>query len=345
MLRFGVAAFLLFQDQAGKPGDALEKVRKEHGLPALGCAILSGQGLKELVVVGVRKAGADVDATRDDRWHLGSNTKAMTAALVATLVEQGKVRWEDTVGDCFPDAHESIRQANFVQLLSHRSGLPANAPSGWKLERRSRDAAVKEARGSGDGKFVYSNLGYVVAGAMIEKKLGKSWEELMVELLFKPLGINTAGFGGVGTEGQVDQPWPHRKSGQPVKTNGPACDNPPVLGPAGTVHMSLSDWALFVADQLRGARGEKGLLKPESYRKLHTPPFEGDYALGWVTAERAWGGGRVLTHSGCNTMNYAVVWMAPAKDFAVLVVTNQGDDAAARACDQAASALIRLHGK
>ena len=68
--------------------------------------------------------------------------------------------------------------------------------------------------------------------------------------------------------------------------------------------MTIDGWARFVADQLRGARGEAGLLKPETYKILHTPPFGGDYALGWATAEREWGGGRVLTHNGSNTMNF-----------------------------------------
>jgi hypothetical protein len=116
-------------------------------------------------------------------------------------------------------------------------------------------------------------------------------------------------------------------------------DNPPVLGPAGRAHMTIESWARFTADQLRGARGEAGLLKPETYKILHTPPLGGDYALGWGTAEREWGGGRVLTHNGSNTMNFAVVWAAPAKDFAVLVCVNQD---AALAADEAADALIKL---
>lgn len=324
--------------------EALERIRKKHDLPAMGGAIVTRQGLKDAAVVGVRKKGADVAVTKDDLWHLGSDTKAMTATLIAILVEQGKLKWEDTVGDYFPEAHESLRKASFVHLVSHRSGLPANHAAWWSFQGKPREAVLRDIKAGGDGSFLYSNLGYVVAGAMIEKKMGRTWEELIADHLFKPLGITTAGFGGVGTEGKIDQPWSHRKGGKPVEPNGPACDNPPVLGPAGRVHMSLSDWGKFIADQLKGARGDRALLSPEAYTQLHTPPFDGDYALGWVTADRAWGGGKVLTHAGCNTMNYSVVWMAPSKDLAVLVVTNQGDETAARACDEAASALIQLSG-
>jgi hypothetical protein len=65
--------------------------------------------------------------------------------------------------------------------------------------------------------------------------------------------------------------------------------------------------------------------------------------MGWIVGERDWAGGRVLTHAGSNTMWYAVVWIAPARDFAVLVAANRGFDAGAQACDEVASALIRDH--
>src|SRR5690348_16688319 len=99
---------------------------------------------------------------------------------------------------------------------------------------------------------------------------------------------------------------------------GPNSDNPPAIGPGGTVHMSLEDWAKFVADHLKGLRGEPANLRPESYTYLHTAPFQGDYMGGWSMTRRGWGGGRVFTHAGSNNQNYAVVWMTALKDFAVL---------------------------
>ena len=119
-------------------------------------------------------------------------------------------------------------------------------------------------------------------------------------------------------------------------------DNPPVMGPAGRIHCSIQDWARFVQDQLRGDRGEPALLKPESFQKLHTPPFGGDYALGWLVAQRSWGGGIVLNHGGDNTMNFANVWIAPKKNFAILVCLNQSGDTAFRASDEAVGAMIKL---
>ena len=120
----------------------------------------------------------------------------------------------------------------------------------------------------------------------------------------------------------------------------------PVAGPAGTtMRLSLSDWSKFVADHLRGDRGEPALLKPDTYRFLHKPPLGGHYALGWSVAERPWGNGRVLTHSGCNGTNFSVVWIAPERDFAVLACTNQGSPSAESGVDAAASQLVNLYEK
>ncbi len=335
--------------------DALRPLPKKHGVPALAGAVLTGSGLEAIGAVGVRKLGTDIPVTTSDLWHLGSDTKAMTAAMIGRLVERGTLKWETAIGDVFPDIApalaEGLKKVTILHLLSHRSGLPANIPWGLLPKKPSTREARLDVIGrlpkitpvaEPGAKYLYSNLGYVVAGAMAEKAADASWEDLMKDLIFKPLGMTSVGFGGVGSPGKLDQPWGHGEDGLPVKSNGPDMDNPPVMGPAGTVHCTLEDWAKFVADQLCGARGEKALLKPETYKTLQTPPFGGDYALGWLVADREWGGGTVLAHNGSNNMNFAVVWIAPKKDFAVLVVSNQGGPAAAKACDEAAGALIKL---
>jgi CubicO group peptidase (beta-lactamase class C family) len=167
----------------------------------------------------------------------------------------------------------------------------------------------------------------------------------MREIIFKPLGMTNCGFGGVGTPGKIDQPWPHEADGKPRPSNGPAADNAPVLGPAGTVHCSIADWSKFIADQLRGARGSGTLLKPETYKALHTPRPGQNYAFGWGVTTRVWAGGTALQHSGSNTMNFCVLWLAPLRDVAVLAVTNQGGDKGREATDEAVVAMIKLQEK
>ncbi|MBI3853995.1 MAG: beta-lactamase family protein [Verrucomicrobia bacterium] len=340
----------------------LELIRKQHDLPALAAAVVKGGRTVALGAVGFRKYGETVKVTSADQFHIGSCTESMTATFVAMLVEQGRLSWDTTIANVFPDLAASMqpqyRDVTLEQLLSHRGGFPnETAPPGKTLldlhklagtRREQRRAYLEmalrtppEAR-PGE-KFIYSNMGYVVVGAMAEKVMNASWEDLTTRMLFKPLGMTSAGFGAMGTPGKIDQPWQHalEATNHHAIGPGPRSDNPLVIGPAGTVYCSLGDWAKFVAIHVRGETNWVGLLKPETFRKLHTPMFGGDYAFGWAVANRKWGGGRVLTHNGSNNQNFAVVWIAPLRDFAVLVATNQGGDEGAKACDETAAALIK----
>ncbi|HWD20814.1 MAG TPA: serine hydrolase domain-containing protein [Verrucomicrobiae bacterium] len=327
-------------------------VREKYHVPAMAAAYVTSKGLVAAGVVGVRKQGTDIAATLDDQWHLGSDTKAMTATLAAKLVEQNRLRWSATLAEIFPEwaaqFDPTTGRITICQLLTHRSGLPPNpdlAKYGGADGRAERQRLVREglrhtlphAPGS---HYEYSNFGYIVAGAVIERVTSNTWEQAMQKEIFAPLGMNSVGFGGTGTPGRIDQPWGHDANDMPVGGNGPAMDNPPVLSPAGRVHCTIQDWAKFIVDQVRGARGEKALLQPASYHFLHTPPAGGEYALGWIATARPWAGGLALTHAGDNTMNCADVWIAPGRDFAILVCVNQTGAIALKSADATVSALI-----
>jgi CubicO group peptidase (beta-lactamase class C family) len=333
-------------------------ILQKNNLPSLAGGIVTIDSFVASGAVGVRKAGTNIPVTLNDKWHLGSDTKAMTAMLIGALVEQGKLKWETTIEEVFPEYATSLqselRKVTLLHLLSHRAGLVGNinwglVPKiGTILEQRQvvlKMAAATKLLSDPGSKYNYSNLGYVIAGAMAEKVTNTSWENLITKTIFEPLGMKSVGFGGTGTPGEIDQPWGHKANGKPVSGNGPQMDNPSVIGPAGTVHCTLKDWSKFIIDQLRGAKGDTALLQPETYKKLHTPLFGGNYSLGWLITQRDWGGGTVLTHAGSNNMNYALVWMAPNRNFAVLICTNQGGSSAQKACDEAAGKLIEFHLK
>ena len=119
----------------------------------------------------------------------------------------------------------------------------------------------------------------------------------------------------------------------------PTGDNPPVLTPAGRVHLSLADWAKFAIAHLDGEE-HGGILQPSTYRKLHSLPFGGEYGFGWGISTRSWAKGTVLTHNGSNGMNFATLWLAPKIRFGVLVVTNQGDTNAEAAVSDVVTAVV-----
>jgi len=332
----------------------LRPIRQKFGVPSMAAAVVTSEGVQFMGVVGVRKRDTQIPVALEDLWHLGSDTKAMTSTLIARLVEKDLLKWDTKVGDVFPDLprmQPELRKVTLLHLLCHRAGLPADLELSkylgenvvaLRLKAVREELAKKPGHAPGSA-FEYSNLGYIVSGAVVEKVTGESWETAMTREVFEPLQMKATGFGGTGGAGKIDQPWPHSAGGTPTSGNGPTVDNPPVMGPAGRVHCSMRDWARFIQDQLRGARGQAGLLKAESYQKLHTPPFGGDYALGWGTASRDWGGGKVLQHTGDNTLNCANVWIAPQRDFAILVCVNQGGEVAFRATDEAVASLIKLH--
>lgn len=191
---------------------------------------------------------------------------------------------------------------------------------------------------------MYSNAGYMMAGFALEASTGKSWETSMNEDLFAPLGMDSCGFGAPATVDMLDAPWGHiLQNDQRVPIEpGLSGDNPPSLGPAGTVHCSMADWGKFLFVHLAGARGEPTLLSAASIERLHTPPENGDYAGGWGVGERPWAGGLVLTHSGTNTTFFATTWLAPVRNTTMVVVTNIGGDDAAAAVNEAFGPLIEM---
>ncbi|MGH8022190.1 MAG: serine hydrolase domain-containing protein [Limisphaerales bacterium] len=351
---FAAGAFKAF----GRPAlptdtaQALEILRKRYNLPALAVVVVKNGKICDSVAVGVRKSGDPAPVTIDDQFHIGSCTKSMTATLAAMFIEAGKLRWDTTIAEVFPELRGKLdKQYEAVtveELLTQRSGIPTKPPSdAWKRAWDQKGTPTQQRyefiqavlahppAAAPGAKFIYSNQNYAIMGAMLEKVSGKSWEDLITEKLFKPLRMDSAGFGPPGAIGKVDQPWGHTKDLQP--TQG---DNPPAIAPAGCVHCSLDDLARYSIFQMEGERKD-GLLKAETMRKLHTPPAGGNYACGWICVQRKWAGGRALTHAGSNTMWFLVMWLAPEIDFSVIVATNAGTDSAPKACDDMAGAMIK----
>ncbi len=315
------------------PGDLITPILLDTKAPALGGAVVTARGVTWLDVGGRRRANAPDAVQKGDLWHLGSNTKAMTAALYAKLVEQGKAKWGATVPELFPDLRVNPAWATTTieQLMSHHAGVSDKGlidvawlgaartdPRPLPVQRRTLAAtAFRKAPAGKPGSYEYANANFIIAGSAIEQITGGPWEDAITEGLFRPLGMDSAGFGPP----QGDEPWGHFRDGTPLDpTTLP--DNPAALGPAGTVHCSLEHYARFV--QLFITEGS-GFLTPESITHLTTPggPEEPGYALGWgVIANRAWAQGPVLAHEGSNTFWHVVALVAPKRGIALIAASN-----------------------
>jgi len=328
----------------------LASARAKHPVPAIAALIMKDGRVVAEAAVGVRALGRPEPVSMDDRWHLGSDTKAFTSTMIARLVEQGIMGFDDTLAASFPgfaaEMDPEYRKVTVRQLLSHTAGLPPltdprelpvlfDAIRGNAEIKTQRAAAARKylsmPPASKPGEFAYSNVGYIIAAAIAEAKTGKSWEELVTEQVFAPLGIRHAGFGAPGKGGVADEPRGHRDMAgvlQPMDPFDPESDNPQAMGPAGRINITLRDWARFAEDQLEGALGRGKLLRPGSYRELQKPvqtPHTGNYALGWAVLDDAEGRPLILGHTGSNGYWYSDVRMWPKDRLVQLIAINAGN--------------------
>jgi CubicO group peptidase (beta-lactamase class C family) len=326
---------------AGAFARSLREFREEHGIPGIAAVVLTSESVLNIGVDGVRKLGCLDSIRLGDRFHLGSNAKAMTGFVAGSLVEKGLISWSTRILDVFPAfaemARDVYRDKTLKDLLSHRAriipfmsgtdfeGLPAfkgslaeqrEAFTGWLLQQEPAD--VDMTRG-----YQYSNAGYAIASAMLEKVSAKPWERLMVDELFEPLGIN----GEFGWPGYADgnQPWGHCYDADsqricPVDPHG-EYQFPDLCEAAGDVSMSIHDYAVFLQANLLGLNGRDTILKAKTYRFLHTCNDSAmQYSIGWDSGEI--GGHKVSLHNGSAGTFYCTAVVFRDKDLALAIMTN-----------------------
>jgi CubicO group peptidase (beta-lactamase class C family) len=316
-------------------------LREEKELVGLAAMVSVDGKVVASAVDGERRSGSGVPLEIGDRWHLGGITASITATMIARLIESGQLAWSTTVGDCFPDApiHEDWKSVTFQQLLTQTSGAPPifsadvnsqRPPLGPECTLARRDAVLKVLANKPDRppgeKYAYSNVGYTIAAAMAEAKTGATWEDLVKREVFEPLALSTAGFGPPKSPDEtLPQPRGHRfYLGAKIPVSDET-DNSPIMAPAASAHMSLSDLSTYAAEHLQGQLGNGKLLSAETYQRLHTPKLN-NYAYGWIKKEPSQDlPYAVYWHNGSNTLWYALVVFIPEKKMVVAVTSNDGD--------------------
>ena len=185
--------------------ELLNSIRLEERLPGLAAAIIVDGKLYSAAAVGVRETGTKNWLTVNDKFLIGSCAKAFTATTAAILVEEGRLNWETTLRDVFPDLDMLPEYENITveQLLSHRAGLPKNLKEGkasWLI-----DYEFDKKRGSSPeilrlqylektlqsklinppGQVIhYSNSGYLIVGSILEKISGQTMKVLELKKYF-----------------------------------------------------------------------------------------------------------------------------------------------------------------
>lgn len=325
---------------AAEPKDlasTLEPIREKYKLPACGVAVIESGKITAIGVTGKRRFDRPTLATTADLWHIGSCTKSMTATLVAMLVDEGKLRWDMPVTEALPGiaAHAGWQKVTLDHLVTQRSGIPRTTgrqqlffDGGSDSPRAQRAAFAGRILTSPPtqdlGKFAYSNSGYGLLGAIIERAADRSYEDLLRERIFEPLKLTTAGFGAPGKKGEwyPSQPWGHYRKEDILTPATPSPDNqfPPALSPAACVHMSLTDFAKY-AWWL--SSNDPALVKPETFKKLQTPPPGSTYAGGLWRTELPGIAEPAVCHSG-HMGGFFGVFYSTKKQACVAVFNTEG---------------------
>ncbi len=306
----------------------ITNVRLRYGLPGVVAMVLRSGAVIAQGASGVRSVTTSVPVVIDDRFVLGSCGKSMTATIAARLVARGVIRFETTLTEAFPDLapwiQPAYRGATLESLLAHRAGLPQLPPVPVPLrgdpalerERALPVILTLSPQGLPGQTFLYSNLGYIVAGAMLERLAGMPFEALAASELFAPLGLKTAGFGPPLGEA----PQGHTAFGLPLPPESELY--PPVgASPAGLFHLSLPEWARYALVHMN--LGPPDYLPPELLARLQrpwTPELGASYALGWHVDPGNWG--TELRHDGSDGYWSARIRLVPALSYGVLMATN-----------------------
>lgn len=339
----------------------LQSLLTEYNLPALGVSADDGTGFRQSQL-GVRKLGTSEAVGADALWHLGSNTKAMTATVIALLVQEGLVSWNSTLEEVFgtthPDVHENARNVTVKELSSHRSGisgtfglepgLPAYIQlSMYKLDPVvGRSMAVSNIIGNSPlglqlwstrGEYEYSNNNYVLLGGIIDILTKEQAEEVIKSRIWEPLGMSSAGWGLM----PVSSPWPHLPNitnllPYPYPDDWPTelRDLPSFLGPAGLSHMSMEDYNKWLRLHVDPAAQTLVGLEVEQLEMLHTAPpvtrpQDRSYTYGgWVRytgnecSEPPIKDSFCLFHTGSNMMNVAQGLVDTGRNLTISAMSN-----------------------
>lgn len=349
----------------------LKSIRSLYSIPGMAAAYSKDGSIIQNEVTGVRKINDNTLISSSDKFHLGSITKSMTATLLATFIEEGKFNWNSTLEELLPklEIHPDLKTVTLEMILAHRSGLDRGL--GRFKEQidklmstlNTSKITIAEERGLiisvllrnspaivPGSAFSYSNSGYLLLGHILEKYSGKSWETLIQERLFAPLGMKSCGFGSpvILNSKSPDQPWGHSYDDKGNIQSSPI-DNNPLWGPAGTVHCTINDLSKYLTMHINGFNGIDSVVKSRTFEKLHTAyPGQAYTYGGWFRYQKNWANGTVLTHSGTNEKNMAYVWLAPKKQTSYFGFANLGgeqkDVTGAKGSDKAASAIDEIIG-
>ncbi|HET7310868.1 MAG TPA: serine hydrolase domain-containing protein [Mycobacteriales bacterium] len=319
--------------------DRLAVLAEKHGVPGASLAVLEGDEVAE-AAYGVLNIRTGVEATPDSLFQIGSITKVWTATLVMQLVDEGLVDLDVPVVTYLPDFRvadaEVTRTVTTRHLLAHTSGIDGDlfldTGRGDDCVERYVAACADLAQNHPLGATMsYCNSGYIVLGRLIEVLRGKTWDEVLRERLFGPLGLRTAGT-------LPEEALLHRAATGHITPPGGELTVTPMwgifrsCGPAGLIHATAAETLAFAKLHLADGVAPDGtrVLSAESAQAMREPQVEvpdrwtlgSHWGLGWILME--WSGRPVYGHDGATLGQGAFMRIVPDAGVAVCLLANGG---------------------
>lgn len=352
------AALLSFSCRAGNLEQLTDSIRTAFQMPELGFAVVKTDTIAAMLLSGFHRADQENpagSAKYGDYFHLGSNTKAITAFIAARLVEQGKLQWTTKFFDLYPDwkkdSKSEYAEITLADLLSHRARVNAFT-SGMEYKMLPTfTGSVSEQRiqfgrhllqmnpvPQDAQPFHYSNAGYTLAALMLEKISGKTWEDQVAALFNETLHLNY--FIGWPNKKSVDQPWGHWiEDGKPKPLPPDFPYDLKLAEPAGDISMPLADYSKFIQLNLKGLKGQSNVLKPETFEFLHYG--RESYAMGWGNSKKD--GKERSMHSGSAGTFFCITMIDRKSGQAFIVFTNIGGSLAQQGTQLLLKRLMELY--
>lgn len=323
--------------------DYVNKAIHDWEVPGLAIAIIKNDQVVFAKGYGVKKLGDPAPVDERTLFAIGSSSKAFTAAAVAMLVDEGKVKWDDRVTKYLPgfEAYDPYvtRELTVRDLMSHRSGLERGDML-WYGSENDRDEVLRRVRylkptWSLRSTFGYQNLMFLAAGQLVARVSGKSWDEFIRERIFIPLKMTASDTSIKDLKDSDDVASPHAKIEDKVEViSWRNIDN---IAPAGSINSNVSEMAQWVRLQLnQGTYNNVRLFSSGVAREMHTPqtviraepPYSQlypeahfiNYGLGWFLSD--YRGKKLVEHGGAIDGMRAEVAMIPEEKLGLVVLTN-----------------------
>ncbi len=321
----------------------VNKAIKDWKVPGIAIAVIKDDKIVYAKGYGVRELGKPAPVDENTIFAIGSSSKAFTAASLAILADEGKLKWDDPASKYLPEFELFdpwvTREMTIRDLLTHRIGLERGDilwyASGYNRKEILHRIRFLEPSSSMRSRFGYQNIMFLAAGEIVPSITSTSWDDFVGTRIFKPLGMKSSGTSVKTLKSSNNVATPHAELDdkvQPIAWRD--IDN---IAPAGSINSNVVDMAQWVRLQLgNGKFGGKQIISEAAIKEMQTSqtiiPLAGqmgifypkahflNYGMGWFLSD--YNGRKLVEHGGAIDGMRAQVAMIPEENVGVVILSN-----------------------